>query len=58
MAFGLMADYDDTIDVVFFPDFWDENKKDLELDQIYKMEGKLTERNNDRSVLVDRITKL
>ncbi len=58
MAFGIMADYDDTIEIVFFPDTWDELKKDIEVDSVYKMEGKLTERNSDRSVLIDRITKL
>jgi DNA polymerase-3 subunit alpha len=58
MAFGVMADLDDMIEVVFFPDTWDELKDKLEIDSVYKMEGKLTERNSDRSVLVDRISKL
>ena len=58
MAFGVMADFDDTMEVVFFPDTYDELKKDLETDVCYALEGKLTERNGDRSVLVDRLKKL
>jgi len=58
MAFGIMADFNDTIEIVFFPDTWDALKKDLEVDTCYKMEGKISERNGERSILVDRIKKL
>lgn len=58
MAFGVMADFEDSIEVVFFPDTYDELKNILHPDTCYAVEGKLTERNGDRSVLVDRLKKL
>lgn len=58
MAFGVLADFNDTIEIVFFPDTYDALKKDLHADSCYAISGKLSERNGDRSILVDKIRKL
>lgn len=58
MAFAKIADYEDSIEGVFFPKTYEECKKTISGDKCLAIEGKLSERNGEKSILVDKVKEI
>ncbi|MEX2514925.1 MAG: DNA polymerase III subunit alpha [Candidatus Paceibacterota bacterium] len=55
MAFVRVADLSDSIEIVVFPDAFEKYKDSLVSDSCVVVEGKISNRNNEVSVILDRI---
>ncbi len=58
MAFVRLADFSGTMDVVVFPKVYTEFKDVLEEDKCVAVKGKLSERNGEMNLLVDKVKRL
>jgi len=58
MAFMKLRDYSDVIEVVVFPKVYDLFKNSTETDRCLAVKGKVSKRNDETSVLADKIKKL
>ena len=58
MAFLKISDYTGTIEAVVFPKTFELNKDILMTDQIIAFEGKITFRNEEKSISIEKIRKL
>lgn len=58
MAFGTLSDQTDSIDMVAFPETYDKNKDLFVTGMCVAIKGKLTIRNDEPSIMVDRVKSL
>ena len=58
MAFLRVADLSGSIECVVFPKTFEEVKKFMAVDQLVTIKGKVSERNEERSIIVDKIKAL
>ena len=58
MAFVRLVDQHDAIEMVAFPETYQENKALLEVGQCIAIKGKLNIRNDEPSILIDRVKSL
>jgi len=58
MAFLKIKDYTDSIECVCFPKTYEEYKDIIETSDCIRVQGNLSERNGEKSILVDKIAKL
>jgi DNA polymerase III subunit alpha len=58
MAFGKIADYDDFIEVVFFPRIYTEHKDLLEPEKCIALKGRLSTRNGEKSIVAEAVKAL
>lgn len=56
MAFGMLEDMNDKVDVVFFPRTWKQCREDVSVDQVMLLHGKVQVKDeNELSILVDKV---
>jgi DNA polymerase-3 subunit alpha len=58
MAFLKIADYQDAIEAVVFPKTFAQQKDHLVLDTCIAVEGKLSNRNGEKSVIIEKLKRL
>ena len=58
MAFLVLADLKDTIEMVAFPDIYNEQKELFQVGMCLAIKGKLSIRNDEPSIIVDRAKAL
>ncbi len=58
MAFVKIGDHTGIIECVFFPDLYGENKKLCDAGALIAVRGKITIRNGEKSIVVDKVKKL
>lgn len=58
MAFVKINDYTGSIEAVIFPKVFELHKDIIEVDQVIAFEGKVTKRNEEKSISIERIKKL
>jgi DNA polymerase-3 subunit alpha len=58
MAFIKISDYTGTIDAVVFSKIFEANKDILVKDVIIALQGKVTERNGEKSIMIDTLKKI
>lgn len=58
MAFIRVADLTGSLECVVFPKSYDELKKFCQVDELVVVKGKLSDRNGERSILIDKMKKL
>ena len=58
MAFLKISDFTGTIDAVIFSKAYEANKEILTNDTIIALQGKVTERNGEKSVMIDTLKKI
>ncbi len=58
MAFIKMSDYTGSIDGVIFSKLFEANKEILIKDTIIALQGKITERNGEKSIMIDNFKKI
>lgn len=58
MAFIKISDFSDSIDAVVFNGLFEKNKDILLADTIIALQGKVTERNGDKSIMIDSFKKI
>jgi DNA polymerase-3 subunit alpha len=58
MAFVKIADFEDSIEVVFFPRTYEEVREQLIADTCVAIEGRLSNRNDELSVIAEKIKVL
>ncbi|HEX6387334.1 MAG TPA: OB-fold nucleic acid binding domain-containing protein, partial [Anaerolineae bacterium] len=55
MAFGTLEDLDDKVEVVFFPRTWKQCRMDVQVDQVMLLTGKAQLKEDQITVVVDRV---
>ncbi len=58
MAFIKISDYTGSIDAVVFSKLFEANKDILIKDTIIALQGKITERNGEKSIMIDTFKKI
>jgi DNA polymerase III subunit alpha len=58
MAFARVADFDDSMEIVFFPSIFKRYKQALEVDTCLAIKGKVSMRNGEVSVIADKMKLL
>jgi DNA polymerase-3 subunit alpha len=58
MAFAKIGDYHGSIEAVLFPKTYEEAKKQIGSDQCLAIEGTISERNGEKSILVNKVKEL
>ena len=58
MAFIRLSDFSDSIDAVIFNGLFEKSKGLLIKDTIIALQGKITERNGEKSIAIDNFKKI
>jgi DNA polymerase-3 subunit alpha len=58
MAFLKLSDYTGSIDAVIFSKLYEQHREMLLADTIVAIQGKLTERNGEKSIAIENIKKI
>jgi DNA polymerase-3 subunit alpha len=58
MAFIRISDFSDSIDAVVFSELYEANKDILVPDTIIALQGKVTERNGEKSIMIEKFKKI
>jgi len=58
MAFIKLSDFSDSIEAVIFSDLFEKNKDILVQDTIIASQGKITERNGEKSLMIEKMKKI
>jgi DNA polymerase-3 subunit alpha len=58
MAFIKLSDYTGSIDAVVFSKLYEKVRELLVVDTIIALQGKLTERNGEKSIMIESLKKI